>query len=144
MNNVNIERYIEAHEIEYKQALEEIKSGKKKTHWMWYIFPQIKGLGMSSTSKYYAIKNIEEAQAYLNNEYLYNHLIEICKELMKLNTNNITEVLPYPDNYKLCSSMTLFYLTNPKEEIFKQVLDKYYNGKLDEKTIEILNKQQNK
>ena len=144
MNNFNIERYIEAHKREYKQALEEIKSGKKKTHWMWYIFPQINGLGTSSTSKYYAIRNIEEAQAYLNNEYLYNHLIEICKELMKLNTSNIIEVLPYPDNYKLCSSMTLFYLTNPKEEIFKQVLDKYYNGKLDEKTIEILNKQQNK
>ena len=99
MNNVNIERYIEAHKREYKQALEEIKSGKKKTHWMWYIFPQIDGLGMSSTSKYYAIRNIEEAQAYLNNEYLYNHLIEICKEIMKLNTNNIIEVLTYPDNY---------------------------------------------
>ena len=141
MENVNLERYIEAHKREYKQALEEIKSGKKKTHWMWYIFPQIDGLGTSSTSKYYAIKNIEEAQAYLNNEYLYNYLIEICKELMKLNTNNIIEVLHYPDNYKLCSFMTLFYLTNPKEEIFKQVLDKYYNGKLDEKTIEILNKQ---
>lgn len=144
MNNVNIERYIEAHKREYKQALEEIKSGKKKTHWMWYIFPQIDGLGISSTSKYYAIRNKEEVQAYLNNEYLYNHLIEICKELMKLNTNNIIEVLPYPNNYKLCSSMTLFYLTKSKEEIFKQVLDKYYNGKLDEKTIEILNKQQNK
>ena len=144
MENVNLERYIETHKREYKQALEEIKSGKKKTHWMWYIFPQIDGLGTSSTSKYYAIRNKEEAQAYLNNEYLYNHLIEICKELMKLNTNNIIEVLPYPDNHKLCSSMTLFYLTNPKEEIFKQVLDKYYNGKLDEKTIEILKKQQNK
>ena len=109
-----------------------------------YIFSQIDGLGISSTSKYYAIRNTEETQAYLNNEYLYNHLIEICKELMKLNTNNIIEVLPYPDNYKLCSSMTLFYLTNSKEEIFKQVLDKYYNGKLDEKTIEILDEQQNK
>ena len=141
MENVNIERYIEAHKREYKQALEEIKSGKKETHWMWYIFPQIDGLGTSSTSKYYAIRNIEEAQAYLNNEYLYNHLIEICKELMKLNANNITEVVGCPDNYKLYSSMTLFYLTNPKEEIFKQVLDKYYNGKLDEKTIKILNKQ---
>ena len=144
MENANLERYIEAHKREYKQSLEEIKSGKKKTHWMWYIFPQIDGLGMSNTSKYYAVRNKEEAQAYLNNDYLYNHLIEICKELMELNTNNIIEVLPYPDNYKLSSSMTLFYLTNPKEEIFKQVLDKYYNGKLDEKTIEILDKQQNK
>ncbi len=141
MNNVNLERYIEAHKREYEQALEEIKNGKKKTHWMWYIFPQIGRLGTSSTSKYYGIKNIEEAKAYIDNEYLYNHLIEICKELLKLNTNNITEVVGYPDDYKLCSSMTLFHLTNPKEEIFKQVLDKYYNGKLDEKTIEILDKQ---
>ena len=70
-------------------SIEEIQSGKKKTHWMWYIFPQIDGLGTSSTSKYYGIKNIEEAKAYIDYDYLYNHLIEICIELLKLNTNNI-------------------------------------------------------
>lgn len=139
MEKFDLERFVKAQERNYSTALTEIKSGKKQTHWIWYIFPQIKGLGHSETAQYYSIQNANEAQAYLNNEYLHNNLIEICNELLKLKTNDPMEVMGFPDNLKLCSSMTLFHLVAPKETIFKQVLDKYYNGKLDEKTIRLWN-----
>lgn len=134
----DIDRFIEAQERDYPVALKEIKSGHKQSHWIWYIFPQIKGLGYSETAQYYAIEDVEEAKAYLNNEYLHNNLVEICQELLKLKSNDIVDIMGYPDNLKLCSSMTLFSFVAPDEEIFKKVLDKYYDGKLDIKTLEIL------
>lgn len=140
MCDFDLNRFIEAQEMHYGQALTEIKNGKKQSHWIWYIFPQIKGLGYSEKANYYAIESIDEAKEYLNNTYLYNNLIEICNELLKLETGNIIEVMGYPDNLKLCSSMTLFYLAKSDEFIFKQVLNKFYEGKLDEKTVEILKK----
>ena len=133
---MDIERFIDAHKIGYDRALSEIKNGKKITHWIWYIFPQIDGLGSSDTAVYYAIKNKEEAKLYLDNELLYSHMFEICNALLKLN-NNITEILGYPDDLKLKSSMTLFSLVSDND-IFKNVLDKFYNGELDNKTIELL------
>lgn len=139
MEKFNLDRFIKAQKRDYETAFFEIREGKKRTHWIWYIFPQIKGLGQSETSKYYSIQSIDEAKAYLNNEYLYNNLIDICNELLKLRTNNILDIIGYPDNLKLCSSMTLFYLVEPKETTFKKVLDKFYNGKLDENTIKIYN-----
>ena len=134
----NLDRFIKAQEQDYPVALQEIKSGHKRSHWIWYIFPQIKGLGYSETAQYYSIEDIEEAKAYLNNEYLHNNLVEICQELLKLKSNDIVDIMGYPDNLKLCSSMTLFNFIAPDEKIFKQVLDKYYNEKLDTKTLEIL------
>ena len=134
----NLDRFIKAQERDYPVALQEIKSGRKLSHWIWYIFPQIKGLGYSETAQYYSIEDVEEAKAYLNNEYLHNNLVEICQELLKLKSNDIVDIMGYPDNLKLCSSMTLFNFVAPDEDIFKKVLDKYYNGKLDTKTLEIL------
>ena len=134
----DIDRFIEAQERDYPVALKEIKSGHKQSHWIWYIFPQIKGLGYSETAQYYAIEDVEEAKAYLNNEYLHNNLVEICQELLKLKSNDIVDIMGYPDNLKLCSSMTLFSFVAPDEKIFEQVLDKYYDSKLDKKTLEIL------
>ena len=134
---MNLERFIEAQERDYESALEEMKNGKKETHWIWYIFPQLKGLGMSYYADYYGIEDLEEAHAYFENEYLRNHLLEITEAVLSIPTNNILEVMDPPDDLKLKSSMTLFY-ESTKDEIFKQVLDTYYEGKLDEQTLKLL------
>ena len=121
MNN-KLERFIEAQEKSYEEALKEIKNGRKETHWMWYIFPQIAGLGMTYISNYYSIKSIEEAEEYLKNIQLRTNLEEITKELLKLK-----------------SSMTLFDYIEP-DTIYNLVLQKYYSGEKDNKTLEILSK----
>lgn len=128
-----LERFLEAQELMYVQALQEIKEGRKRSHWMWYIFPQIKGLGYSSTAKYFAIENREEAEEYLKHPVLGARLIEISSELLKLDSNDAGEIFGFPDDVKLHSSMTLFWLVSGNL-LFKQVIDKYYEGKLDEFT----------
>ena len=142
-----LERFIRAQENDYETALREIKNGKKSSCWMWYIFPQIIGLGMTSTAQYYGIKDIEEAIEYLNNETLGARLVEISQALLELDDDtNINEVMGYPDNLKLKSSMTLFKkaseeLGNKYNDVFQKVLDKYYNGQEDQKTLDILSSQ---
>lgn len=131
-----LERFRSAHEKSYDAALREIKSGMKQSHWMWYIFPQIQGLGHSEKARYYAIRDREEAMDYWNDLVLSAHLIEICRELLKLNSP-IDWIMGYPDDLKLKSSMTLFRLVTG-EQIFQDVLDKFYGGKLDERTKEKL------
>lgn len=135
----DLERFLKAQEKDYEQALNEIKNGRKTGHWIWYIFPQIAGLGFSSTSKYYSIKDKNEAVEYLKNKTLKNRLIEICEALLSLESDDATYVMGYPDDLKLKSSMTLF---NEVSDIdtFKKVLDKFYNGEKDEMTISLLNK----
>ncbi len=135
MNNLN--RFIEAQERDYEIALLEIKSGYKRSHWMWYIFPQLSSLGYSDISKYYGIKDIEEAKAYLNNDYLRNNLINISNELYILN-DSIENILGYPDYLKLNSCMTLFNYVDPSISIFTDIINKFYDGKKDEKTLNIL------
>lgn len=142
MCDYNLDRFIKVQEINYKTALNEIKNGKKISHWMWYIFPQIQGLGYSETAKYYAIENLEEARAYLNNKFLYNNLIEICNELLNIESNDIVDIMGYIDSLKLCSSMTLFYLVDSNNDIFKKVLEKYYDSKFDERTYDIIMQKQ--
>ena len=127
-----LERFRIAHEKSYKTALREIKSGVKQSHWMWYIFPQLKGLGYSKTARYYEIKDKEEAIAYWNDPVLSGHLLEISKELLKLN-DSISWIMGHPDDLKLKSCMTLFYLVS-NESTFKEVLDKFYEGNMDEYT----------
>ncbi len=134
-----MKKFLDAQEDDYEIALNEIKNGHKRSHWIWYIFPQIDGLGHSSTAKYYSIKDLEEAKEYLNNEILRSRLIEISNELLKLN-DSIDNIMGYPDNLKLCSCMTLFYEADPSIDVFKKVIDKFYNGKFDENTIRILKK----
>lgn len=132
----NLDRFIEAHNEDYARALKEVSNGRKLTHWMWYIFPQIIGLGMSETARYYEIKSLEEARAYLNNELLKSHLIEISNALLELCTDNPVEVFGDVDSLKLKSSMTLFsYISD--DEIFNKVIDKYFNGNKDLTTIRI-------
>lgn len=135
----DLERFLKAQEKDYEQALNEIKSGRKIGHWIWYIFPQIAGLGFSSTSKYYSIKDKNEAIEYLKNKTLKNRLIEICEALLSLESDDATYVMGYPDDLKLKSSMTLFDEVSDID-VFKKVLDKFYNGEKDEMTISLLNK----
>ncbi|MCO5249779.1 MAG: DUF1810 domain-containing protein [Chitinophagales bacterium] len=101
MTHINLSRFITAQERDYFIALEEIKRGRKQSHWMWYIFPQIKGLGHSSISQYYGIIDLEEAQEYLNHPVLGQRLVEICQELLKLDTRDAYEIFGWPDNKKL-------------------------------------------
>lgn len=135
----NLKRFIEAQELDYEIALLEIKKGRKRSHWMWYIFPQLADLGYSSTAKYYGISDISEAKEYLNNPILKEHLIEISEELYKLN-DDISNILGYPDDLKLKSSMTLFDIADPSIEIFRNIINKFYNGEKDQTTLSILKK----
>lgn len=136
---IDLQRFTSAHQENYATALKEIQRGRKQSHWMWYIFPQVEGLGYSYTSRFYAIRSLEEAKAFLQDPYLGGHLSEICNELLRLETNNATEVFGKPDDIKLCSSMTLFCLAAGSDSVFAQVLDKFFNGKQDAKTKRLLN-----
>ena len=134
---MDLNRFVEAQKHSYEIALGEMRTGRKRSHWMWYIFPQIKGLGFSSTAQYYAIQNKREAKDYLEHPVLGKRLLEISEVMLKISSNDAGEVFGYPDDMKLRSSMTLFYLVSGNI-IFKKVLDKFFDGKLDEKTKKIL------
>ena len=134
----DLSRFIKAQETDYERALSEIRSGHKRSHWIWYIFPQISGLGFSSTAQYYAIKDRKEAEEYLKNDLLRERLVEISEALLLLESNDAGEVMGYPDDLKLRSSMTLFHEVAPETEVFQKVLDKFFEGKPDQKTIELL------
>ena len=133
----NLQRFIDAQKDNYDTALYEIKRGRKWSHWMWYIFPQVDGLGYSSTTNYYSIKSKEEAKAYLDNSFLRKNLIRISEELYKLD-DSIYDILGYIDALKLNSCMTLFNYIDPSIDIFKKIIDKFYKGKFDNKTIDVL------
>ncbi|MDO4337888.1 MAG: DUF1810 domain-containing protein [Eubacteriales bacterium] len=137
MNN-NLERFLAAQQTYYRTALLEIKAGQKRSHWMWFIFPQIAGLGYSETARYYAIKDMDEAKAYMENDTLGHNLIEISEALLEVKSDNAEKVMGWPDNLKLKSSMTLFALAKPECEVFQKVLDKFFHGERDRKTVEIL------
>ena len=135
MNDIyNLERFIKAQEKHYQIALKEIENGEKRSHWMWFIFPQIDGLGMSAISKEYSIKNHQEAKDYLNHNILGKRLIEITCTLMKIKNKSAKSIFGYPDDLKLKSSMTLFKIISPDNELFTDVLVKYFNGDLCEHT----------
>ena len=133
----NLERFKKAQEYSYAMALSEVKNGRKKTHWIWYIFPQIQGLGFSATAQKYAIVDLGEAKAYLADEVLRSRLLEICNALLELSETDIGEIMGFPDDLKLRSSMTLFNLAEPTCDVFQNVLNKYFKGKPDEKTLAI-------
>ena len=135
---MNLERFIFAQKEDYKTALNEIKAGRKRSHWMWYIFPQIHGLGYSAISQRYAIQSVKEAKAYMKNDVLREHLLEISEALLALDTSDATAVMGFPDDLKLRSCMTLFAQVTPEYEVFQRVLDKFYGGVKDPKTLEIL------
>ncbi|EDM35543.1 hypothetical protein PBAL39_07645 [Pedobacter sp. BAL39] len=134
----NLNRFITAQEKDFLIALTEIEYGKKQSHWMWYIFPQIQGLGSTETSKHYAIANLEEARQYLKHDLLGPRLIQISKALLKLEESDATKILGSPDDLKLKSSMTLFAAVENADPVFEAVLKKFFNGEKDSKTLGLL------
>jgi uncharacterized protein (DUF1810 family) len=132
---MSLQRFLDAQQRDYENALSEIKNGRKRSHWMWYIFPQIHGLGFSETSRFYAIRNKNEAAEYLQHPVLGKRLIEISNALLDLDTNNATSVFGSPDDLKLKSSMTLFSSLSDTNPVFEKVLQKFFDGKKDDKTI---------
>jgi len=136
MNDLN--RFLTAQERDYAVALAEIKSGRKRSHWMWYIFPQLAGLGFSETSKFYALKDPAEAEAYLQHPVLGQRLIAISKALLELEDNHASRIFGSPDDLKLKSSMTLFGSLPGTDPVFGQVLTKYFNGIQDWETLRLL------
>ena len=134
-----LNRFLKAQERMYNQALRELKEGHKRSHWIWYIFPQLDGLGYSANAKYYGIKSIEEAQQYLEHPILGKRLLECTEAVLAVENKTISEIMNYPDDLKLKSSMTLFNcVANIPDSVFLQVLARYYNGQQDVRTIELL------
>lgn len=140
----DLKRFLEAQEDDYTYALQEVKNGCKESHWMWYIFPQIIGLGFSYMAEHYAIQNLQEAREYLKHPVLGKRLREISKALLDLTTNDAEAIFGYVDALKLRSSMTLFSFADKDDLIFQEVLDKFYGGERDQKTIDILAQQNQK
>lgn len=137
----NLERFRKAQERDYQTALSELRAGRKRTHWIWYVFPQIDGLGFSPTARFYAISCLDEAKAYLADPLLGARLLECVQSLLALDARNPTAVLGYPDDLKVCSSMTLFELAGAGDKRWKPfgaVLDAYYGGKRDQATLDLL------
>ena len=137
MNNSDLERFVQAQELMYLMALDEVRNGRKRGHWIWYIFPQLKGLGMSENSQYYGINGIEEARAYLQHPVLGARLREITTAFLELVGKNAQEVFGHLDAMKVCSCMTLFNEVSD-DDLFRKVLDCYYNGVADDRTLEML------
>lgn len=140
MDNANdVSRFIKAQENMYETALAEVRNGRKESHWIWFVLPQLRGLGHSYNSNYYGLNGLEEARQYLDNSILKARLVEIIKSLMSLPTNNPESVFGKIDAMKLKSSMTLFDMAVPND-IFARVLDKFFNGQRDKRTISIVQK----
>lgn len=139
MRENTVKRFIKAQETDYKTALAEIRRGHKRSCWMWYIFPQIEGLGSSGTAMYYAIKDFDEAKEYMENPVTGGRLREISEALLELESDDATQIMGWPDDLKLRSSMTLFALSTKDNAVFLKVLDKYFDSKPDAQTVDILN-----
>ena len=134
----DLNRFVVAQNGVYEKALNEVKSGLKESHWMWYIFPQLDGLGFSEMAEFYGIRGLNEAREYLDNEILGSRLNEISLELLKLNKNDPVSIFGEIDSIKLRSSMTLFdYVSESSDNVFSKVIDKYYEGLKDEVTLSI-------
>ncbi len=137
-DSAGLDKFVSAQARDYETALREIRDGRKRSHWMWYIFPQLQGLGFSQTAQYYGIRDLEQAKDYMEHPILGPRLVEISEALMGLATGNPAIVMGYPDDLKLCSCMTLFELAAPEQPVFAQVLDKFYGGRRDRLTLELL------
>jgi uncharacterized protein (DUF1810 family) len=134
----NLIRFVEAQQNAYARALSELKSGQKQSHWMWYVFPQIEGLGFSSISKQFSIKSIAEAEAYLKHPILGPRLSECAEATLNVEGRSAYQIFGSPDDMKLRSCVTLFAHISPAGSVFHRLLDKYFEGKRDDKTLQLL------
>jgi len=140
MDEFNLDRFIEAQSSSYEAAMFELSLGEKTGHWMWYIFPQIDGLGSTDMAKLYSIKSLKEANAYLEHPILGERLIDSCKILLNLDAPSISDLMGFPDDLKLRSSMTLFEYISKPDSIFKKVITQYFDDNFDDASLEILKK----
>ena len=131
-------RFVEAQRGTYEQALSEIRNGCKRSHWMWYVFPQFEGLGVSATSRHYAIRSVAEAEAYLRHPLLGPRLLETVRAALGVEGRSAFEVFGSPDDMKLRSCATLFASVSPPGSVFEQLLDRYFAGTPDEATLRLL------
>jgi uncharacterized protein (DUF1810 family) len=131
-------RFLEAQEHEYERAVSEIREGRKRSHWMWYVFPQFEGLGFSATSRHFAIKSKDEAAAYLAHPVLGPRLTECAEALLQLEGRTAAEIFGSPDDMKLRSSATLFAMVSPAGSVFHRVIEKYFAGQKDERTVRLV------
>jgi uncharacterized protein (DUF1810 family) len=134
----NLQRFVDAQHPIYAKVRDELRAGQKETHWMWFIFPQIEGLGTSPTAVEYAISGIDEAKAYLEHPLLGFRLRECTQLVNAVNGRSIENIFGYPDHMKFQSSMTLFAHISPSDKMFIAALTKYFQGELDRKTLERL------
>jgi len=138
MNQYNLNRFIEAQMTTYEGAMLELARGRKESHWVWYIFPQIEGLGRSDTAKLYSIKSLEEGRAYLEHPVLGQRLIEACEIMLSLKDASMDEVMGFPDDLKLLSSMTLFEALSDSNSIFTKMIAFYFDDERDEASLIII------
>lgn len=138
MREEGLSRFTRAQRSDYEVALAEIRAGRKRSHWMWYIFPQLQGLGRSSTAQYYGIRDLQEARDFLADPYLGGNLRQISAVLLELSTDDAEAVFGWPDVLKLRSCMTLFSRAEGHPGVFDQVLEKFYGGEADGRTLELL------
>ncbi len=134
----SLERFLTIQNRDYEKVLNEIKAGRKESHWMWYIFPQLLGLGHSKMSEYYGIQGLREAKRYLENPILRDRLTEVCKVLLSVDDRTAFTIFGSPDDLKLHASMTLFFKATNEISVFKKVIEKYFNGREHQLTIELL------
>jgi uncharacterized protein (DUF1810 family) len=134
----DLNRFVQAQAPIYADALAELVAGCKRSHWMWFVLPQIDGLGFSATTKLYSIKSLAEARAYLAHPILGARLVECTRTVLAINGKTALDIFGKPDDMKLRSSMTLFAAISPAASVFSDVLDKYYNGKRDPRTVELI------
>jgi uncharacterized protein (DUF1810 family) len=134
----NLTRFVQAQEEDYQQALSEIRSGRKRSHWMWYMFPQFDGLGSSWTSQRYSVKSVAEAQAYLGHPVLGPRLVACAEAALRVDGLSAHEIFGSPDDLKLRSCATLFASVSSEGSVFHQLIDKYFHGKSDDRTLRLI------
>ena len=138
MDQYNLNRFLEAQMTTYEGAMLELARGRKESHWIWYIFPQIEGLGRSDTAKLYSIKSLEEGRAYLEHPVLGQRLIGACEIILSLKDVSMDEVMGFPDDLKLLSSMTLFESVSDSNSIFTQIIEVYFDSERDQSSLELI------
>jgi uncharacterized protein (DUF1810 family) len=140
VRDFDLDRFVDAQDSggTYAQALQELRRGRKTSHWMWFVFPQVAGLGRSGTAQHYAVAGLAEARAYLAHPVLGERLRESCRALLELSTASADQVLGSVDAMKLRSSMTLFARADPDEELFTSVLERFFDGEADDRTDDLL------
>lgn len=134
----DLSRFVRAQADDYARALAEIRGGRKRSHWMWYIFPQYEGLGFSSTAQYYAIRSLAEARAYLSHPLLGPRLLECTEAALQVEGRSAHDIFGSPDDLKLRSCATLFARVSPPGSAFERLLEKYFQGARDDRTLRLL------